>query len=329
VLDSPVVGSANDKAASLPGLVAVVIVGFNEKQVLSECLGSWAQVPYHPLTLIYVDNASTDGTLEYVRRVFPNVVALSSGGNVGYCGGNNVGMRLAIESGAEYVLILNPDTVVYDPQFVTTLVNYLRTHPCVGKVGPRVFLRQPGQIQNTVLAWPRLGASFAAKFASRPPQTNTSARLVEPTQVEVLNGCCVLVRAAAIRDVGLYDEEYWCYVDEAEWDWRAEQAGWERHFVPIDSIVHHQKLAGYDFASRSHFLMRRNTALWFLNAGKTPALIGWMAVTMAMALGRVVTAPCRGHSVRKYLEFAGKLARAYAGIFVRLVTGQRTTPATL
>lgn len=318
-LTSPLAGSER----SIEGLVAVVIVGYNEKNLVEPCLSSWDRVPYEPLQIIYVDNDSTDGTLDLVRTRFPRVRAFSSGGNLGYCGGNNVGIRLALEAGAEFVLILNADTTVFNPAFLGNLVSYLRAHARVGKVGPRVFLREGGTVQNTVLSWPSVGGSLVARLG----HANLSETMQEPGDVASLNGCCVLVRATAIRDVGLYDEEYWCYGDEAEWDWRAQQAGWERHYLPVDSIIHHQKLGGYDFASRSNFLMKRNTALWFLNAGKPMPLLGWITATTGMALGRALIAPLRGQSFTKYSQFAAKLIAAYADIFWRLIIGKRRTPA--
>lgn len=318
MIETPMLGAACPENRVVPGLVVVVIVGYNEKHLLGECLPSWGRVTYQPLRLIYVDNGSADGTLEFLSAKFPDVLAKSSGGNLGYCGGNNVGIRLALEAGAEFVLILNPDTVVCNPGFVTTLVEYLRDHPQVGKVGPRVFLRESGHVQKTIMSWPSICGSLLARFSS----ANVTADMQEPGEVDVLNGCCVLVRVAAIRDVGLYDEEYWCYGDEAEWDWRADQAGWKRHFVPVDSIIHMQKLAGYDFASRANFLMKRNTALWYLNAGKPLALLGWMSATIAMATARTALAPFRGQSVVQYLQFLAKLARAYVGLLGRLATGR-------
>lgn len=314
-----------DDAAVGDGLVAVVIVGYNEKHLLADCLGTWSKVDYKPLQIIYIDNDSRDGTLDFIRAAFPHVVAASSGGNLGYCGGNNVGIRLALAAGAEFVLILNPDTTVCNPGFLTSMVTYLRDHPHVGKVGPRVFLREPGTVQNTVMSWPSIGGSAVARLG----HGNQSAAMDSPTEVDVLNGCCVLVRATALRAVGLYDEEYWCYGDEAEWDWRAEQTGWKRHFVPVDSIVHHQKVAGYDFASRANLLMKRNTALWFLNAGKPISLLGWMAATTAIAIGRTFTAPLRGQSALKHARFTGTLVRTYAGILGRLITGQKRSPSTM
>jgi N-acetylglucosaminyl-diphospho-decaprenol L-rhamnosyltransferase len=307
------------------GLVVAVIVGYNTRDIVVACLRSLERVTYEPLAIIYVDNESPDGTLEHVHNAFPEIHAVASGGNIGYCGGNNIGMRLALEACAEFVLILNPDTVVCNPGFVTSLVDYLRAHPEVGKVGPRVFLREPGTIQNTIMSWPSIIGSLTSRFASQ----NFSAAITSPCEVSILNGCCALVRATAIREVGLYDEEYWGYGDEAEWDWRAERAGWKRHFVPVNSIVHHQKKGGYEFSSLAHFLMKRNTALWFLNAGKPLALLIWITATSTMAFCRVLTAPIRGQSLQKYSQFAIKLVRAYAEILWRLITGKKRSMESL
>lgn len=300
--------------------VAVVIVGYNEKHLMSACLSSWDAVDYEPVFIIYVDNTSTDGSLEYVRQSFPKVCAISSGGNLGYCGGNNAGIRRALEAGAEFVLILNPDTVVCNPRFVQSLVDYLEHHPDVGKVGPRVFLREVGKVQNTILEWPSIFGSAWSKMQPKERRDlgRNSGSIDKPVEVSVLNGCCVLVRAQALRDVGLYDEEYWCYLDEAEWDWRAEKAGWKRHFVPIDSIIHLQKESGYDFASRSNFLMKRNTAIWYLNAGKPLSLLVWVLGTTSVASVRFVAAVLTGRSPLRYAQFLGKLLVAYMAILCRL-----------
>ena len=98
--------------------MAIVVVGYNEKGIASDCLRSLESVDYVPRKVIYVDNDSPDGSLEHVQVSFPNVLAIPSGGNLGYCGGNNVGIAGALEIGADFILILNPDTVVCNPGFI-------------------------------------------------------------------------------------------------------------------------------------------------------------------------------------------------------------------
>lgn len=310
----------NDIGTARP-LVAIVVVGYNESTLVHNCLQSLRRLDHHPTLVIYVDNASTDGSLESVRAAFPEAIAMSSGGNVGYCGGNNAGIARALDAGADYVLILNPDTVVCHPAFITELVDYMAAHPEVGKVGPKVYLREHGVVQNTILGWPTITGSFFSVLGKLVPGARTphSETLQAPTDVPALNGCCLLVRAEALRDVGLYDAGFWCYVDEVDWDWQAERAGWKRHYVPVESIVHLQKVDGYDFASRTNYYIKRNTALWYAKNGKLLSMAAWMAITLAIATMRAACAPFLGRSALQYFRFVGKLARAYGEVVSDLV----------
>lgn len=305
-------------------LVAIVVVGYNDVGVVCECLRSLQQLDYRPTQVIYVDNDSADGSLEAVRAGFPEVTAVASGGNLGYCGGNNVGISRALDLGAAFVLILNPDTVVCNPTFVTDLVDYMTAHPKVGKVGPKVYLRRFGVVQNTILTWPTITGSFLSVLGNllpwnRIPQSE-SVRV--PTLVQSLNGCCLLVRTEALRDVGPYDESFWGYVDELDWDWQAEQAGWQRHYLPVESIVHMQKAEGYDFASRTNYYIKRNTARWYAKAGKWFSMSAWMAITLVIAVIRAAGAPLLGRSPLEYFHFVGKLSIGYAEVVSDLINGK-------
>ena len=140
-------------------------------------------------------------------------------------------------------------------------------------------------------------------------------------EVSSLNGCCLLVREEAIRTVGLYDPTFWCYMDEVDWDWQAEQAGWKRHYVPIESIIHLQKDTGYDFASRANYYMKRNTALWYAKTGKYISMIAWMVITLAIAVCRAISAPFLCRSPAKYAAFVTKLGKAYSEVIKRLFSG--------
>lgn len=311
-------------------LVAVVVVGHNEKPLVDDCLRSLRGVEHRPLQPIYVDNDSTDGSLDHLRREFPEVIALPSGGNVGYCGGNNVGIARALEQGAEYILVLNPDTVVYDPRFITTLVHYMQARPRVGKTGPKVYLREVGVVQNTILSWPSIAGSAGSFLSSLMGVARTlkSAEVTVPTEVPSLNGCCLMVRAAAFQDVGLYDAGFWCYVDEVDWDAQAERAGWARHYVPVESIVHLQKMSGYDFCGRANYYMKRNTALWYAKNGKWLSMLVWMVVTTVVACLRLIVSPLRREPVGRHAAFVSKLVSGYIGVVGDVLGGRlvRRTP---
>lgn len=305
-------------------LTAVLVVGFNGKSLVTDCLHSLKQLDYRPLLVIYVDNDSSDGSLDHVRTTFPEVVAMPSGGNLGYCGGNNAGITRALAEGAQFVLILNPDTVVCNPGFVTKLVDYMLANPSVGKVGPKVYLRDYGTVQNTILGWPSIGGSAASFLGKILPTVSppTSETLTSPAEVPSLNGCCLLVRAEALRRVGAYDADFWGYVDEVDWDWRAELAGWKRYYVPVESIIHLQKVAGYDFASRANYFIKRNTAIWYAKNGKWLSLATWVVVTLGIAVIRTVCAPFLGRSLVQYARFAGRLTAAYTVVITDVLRGR-------
>ena len=320
--ESGVTHDGDPHAADFP-YVVVVVVGYGEKRLTSDCLASLRGLEYRPLSVIYVDNASPDGALEHVRRNCPEVDAIPSGGNIGYCGGNNVGIARALESGADYVLILNPDTIVCNDGFISTLVEYMERHPTVGKVGPKVYLRKHGDVQNTVLSWPSIWESGSSilRTVRGLPTVQRSASITEPTEVPALNGCCLLVRAEAFRAVGMYDAALWGYMDEVDWDAQADRFGWKRHYVPVESIIHFQKESANDFTRLPNYYNKRNTAIWYARNGKWFSMAAWMVITLSIALWRTLTAPLLGRSLSKYGGFLCRIASAYFSILRDLACG--------
>lgn len=319
-----------DMTGGSGGLVAAVVVGYNTRHLLGDCLQSLADMTYRPFRVVYVDNDSTDASADFVREYHPDVDLIAAGGNIGYCGGNNLGITRALEQGARFILIVNADVVVCNRDFVTALVDYMLAHPEVGKVGPKVYLRQFGTVQNTILEWPSILGSLRSILRTllRSEAGPKSATLDVPTDVAALNGCCLLVRAESFRDVGLYDASLWGYVDEVDWDWKAARAGWKRHYVPVESIIHLQKVTGYDFAGLANYYMKRNTALWYAKNGKWLSMLVWMVVTTVVACLRLIMSPLRREPVGQHAAFVSKLVRGYIGVVGDVLGGRlvRRTP---
>ena len=134
-------------------LVYVIVLTFNVRDLARRCLESLKTLSYPNLRVVVVDNASNDGTEEMVRTEFADLSILQTGNNFGYTGGNNRGIELALREGAEYVVVINPDTVVVNREFIGEMVDY-EANRDVGISGPRVFLREKGVVQNTVLYQP-------------------------------------------------------------------------------------------------------------------------------------------------------------------------------
>jgi hypothetical protein len=259
---------------------------------------------------VVVDNGSSDGIESAVKSEFPAVAVIQTGANLGYTGGNNAGIEYALDNGADYVLVVNPDTVTVNPKFVDEMVNYLESHPEVGIAGPRVFLREVGNVQNTVLFAPGLWRSLKNWFRFRMNPRSLEFSGEEVVEAEVLNGVCLLIRAECLRRIGLFDENIFMYIEDAEMDYRAREQGWQVKYLPIDSVLHLQKREGYHMTGLASFLLKRNSVYYLCKIGKKPEAWGYAIFSLALLVARAVLA-LNKKNISEYLQFIGRLGAAY------------------
>jgi N-acetylglucosaminyl-diphospho-decaprenol L-rhamnosyltransferase len=216
--------------------VSVVVVTFNSAEWIERCLAS-----VRGRETIVVDHGSTDGTLEIVRREFPDARVIEQE-NVGMGGGNNTGMRVA---SGRYFLLLNADAWMLDDA-VERLVEFADEHPDAAVVGPRL-LNPDGSLQRSARAFPTLWRLtteylFLRKLAPRSRALNTFYEggfdHDEVRQVDWLFGACLLVRRDAADEVGLFDEDFFMFSEETDWCYRFGEAGWSVYFFPGAEAVH-------------------------------------------------------------------------------------------
>jgi len=282
---------------------------------------SLGSLTYSNYEIVVVDNNSTDGTAEILHNEFPELTMIRSGGNLGYTGGNNRGIEHAIEQGADYVLLLNPDTVVADPNFLTRMIAYLESNPDVGIAGPRVFLREAGVIQNTVLFPPGLLRNIVnwLRYRINPKSFELSGDEVVETQV--LNGVCLLIRVSCLREIGLFDENIFMYIEDADMDYRARREGWCVRYLPIDSIIHRQKSDGYHMTGMVSFLLRRNSVYYLCKIGKRLDAWGYAIISLVLLTTRGVLTLDR-NKFKDYMLFCKKLTAAYRWILTNHDSGR-------
>ncbi len=291
-------------------LVYVIVLNYRMREQVIECLRSLSHLNYSNYRIVLVDNGSKDGIEEAVRREFPAIAVIQTGANPGYTGGNNAGIKFALDNGADYVLIVNPDTVTINPSFVDEMVDYAESHPEVGIAGPRVFLRERGKVQNTVLFAPGLWRNAVNWFRYRMNPQSLEFSRDEVIEAEVLNGVCLLVRAECLRQIGLFDENIFMYIEDADMDYRARQQGWQVKYLPIDSVIHRQKREGYQMTGLASFLLRRNSVYYLCKAGKRLDAWGYATLSLLLLFVRgVLTLNKPGFG--EYLQFIGRLAAAY------------------
>jgi GT2 family glycosyltransferase len=230
-------------------MLSVIIVSWNVRPLLAGCLESLHPLLNHesdnataPAEIIVVDNASSDGTVAWLRAAWPQVQVVASAENLGFGRANNVGLARAC---GEWLLLLNPDTVV-QPGAVETLIAFLAAHPAAGMAAPRL-LYGDGSLQRNAFRFPGLAQVFLDLFPLHPrlAESPLNGRYpaerqagAAPFPIDHPLGAAMLIRRAVYEQVGGFDEGYFMYAEEVDWCRRIRAAGWEIWQVPAARIVH-------------------------------------------------------------------------------------------
>jgi GT2 family glycosyltransferase len=223
--------------------VSVIIVNWNTKKLLRDCLSSVCEhagdIDYE---IIVIDNASNDGSAEMVKNDFRQVILIENSENRGFAAANNQGIAVAK---GRYVLLLNSDTIVLDNAIAKT-VRFADENPQAAVIGCRV-LNPDRTLQRTCFMFPSvlnmlLSSTYLYKlfpqnrFFGREQMTWWDRNDVR--SVDVITGCFMLVRQEAIEQVGMMDEQFFMYGEETDWCYRFSQKGWKVMFAPVGDIIH-------------------------------------------------------------------------------------------
>jgi GT2 family glycosyltransferase len=238
-----------------PSRVSVVIVVWNAKEYVLECLESLREHCEKACSeVIVVDNASTDGTPELVAEVFPEFKLIRNPENFGFAKANNIGIA---QSSGDYICLVNSDVKFID-DCISPMIRYLADHPGVGMLGPRM-LAANGEVRRSTMRFPTVWNNFCRAIGldslfkrSRSfgglLMTDFDHRTTAP--VEVLNGWFLLVRGSAVERVGLLDPQFFMYGEDVDWCYRFRKAGETVVFFAEAGAIH------YGGASSSHAPVR-------------------------------------------------------------------------
>jgi len=217
-------------------LVFVILVNWNNSGETIECLSSLTKLRYSRIHVIVVDNASSDDSmirLESWKPSYPYTI-LENQTNEGFTGGNNTGIEYALSHGAEYILMLNNDTVVGE-KLLSCLIEDAKKHPEAGILGPSIyFYDQPG------LLWFNGGRILLRRFSESILHENMGEKQSkrESEKTDFITGCALMGRADMFRQVGVLDDRFFLYFEDADLNIRAKKAGWEIRLVPDAKIWH-------------------------------------------------------------------------------------------
>ena len=276
-----------------PMIISVIIVNWNVKDLLRQCLQSViASEIQGDVEIIVVDSASSDGSAAMVSREFPQIKLIASDENLGYAKGNNIG---AAQASGDYLFLLNPDTRL-KANTLATLHAYLQAHPAVGVLAPQL-LWPDGSVQSSRRRFPTLATLFwestllhqwfpRNSFARSYHYDDISPAKITPVDWAV--GAALFIRRKAWEQVGGLDETLFMYFEETDWQHRAVKAGWEVHYLPVAKVTHYEgQSSGQVFAARTIRFQRskiRYTEKWF-GAGWAKTLRVFLWLTFAFQWG--------------------------------------------
>lgn len=251
--------------------ILCIILNWNGREDTLDCLASLTAVTYPRLSTLVVDNGSTDGSVEAIRGAYPHIELIETGKNLGFAAGNNIGLRHALAQGADYVLLLNNDTVV-DPDFIEQLVTVAQENDRIGIVGPTIYYHShPNTIWSAggAIDWRRGWTWMVGLDEKDKGQFGTT-----PRPVDFVTGCALMISRRALESAGLLDERFFMYYEETEWCVRVARAGFEIRHVPAARIWHKIAPQAQAVSPFVHYYMTRNRLLFLkaTNAGLMPRL---------------------------------------------------------
>jgi GT2 family glycosyltransferase len=296
--------------------LSVVIVNWNTRELLRDCLASLQQnVVGLTLEVFVVDNGSSDGSVAMVREEFPKVSVIENGRNLGFARANNVALRRAR---GRFWLLLNSDTVVI-PGALEGLLGTMEQDPAIGIAGLQL-LNEDGSLQNSISNTPSLLTELGNKsllrllFPRRFP--GKEQQYTDPMEVDSVIGACLMARHEAAEQVGFLDEDYFFFLEETDWCMRMKKSGWKVIHDPRFSIYHLQgKSAGkVNVRARIEYWRSRYTffrkyygrmAQWVLRAG----LLGKLTANLLfIILAELFTVFSRERLHNKLAVYLGVLA---------------------
>ncbi len=214
--------------------VVIVILNWNRASDTIECVDSIQNLAYPNFEIVVVDNASTDGSVVALEKKFPELKIIRNSRNLGYTGGNNIGIRYALDHVADHVLLLNNDTIV-DKDLVHDLVSAMQRQPQAGIVSPTIY-----DYQEPAKVW-FAGASIDWDSGESPHWglgEQDHGQFNRVVEVDRVSGCAMLVRRAVFDRIGLLDPDYFLYYEDVDFCVRAFKAGYKSYCVQTAKVWH-------------------------------------------------------------------------------------------
>lgn len=213
-------------------MISIIIVGYNSEKDLDECLSSVFASSYKNFRVIFVDNNSADNSITLIKNRFPKVEIIVNTENSGFAGGNNIGIKKAISDKSEYIMLLNPDTII-DRDCLKNLTDKASKDTILQ---PLILLTLDGKNTNLINTTGGhlnfLGFSYCSDYKKE-------RRTAKEKDIAIASGAAVLMPTNILEEIGMFDESFFMYHEDVDLFWRARLAGFNIRLIP-DSVVWHK-----------------------------------------------------------------------------------------
>ena len=214
--------------------LTVVILNWNSREMTADCIRSLRTTTGPDFKILIVDNGSTDGSAENLAQEFPEITVLPQGRNLGFAAGCNVGMRYALAHAADYVLLLNNDTVVAS-DLICEMLAAIKGDPGIAVVCPKIYFAE----QPETLWYAGADSSLWTGTAKhRGWKEHDRGQYDHHQEITQATGCAMLVRCNVLPEVGLLDEQFWAYAEDLDWSVRFLKRGYRLAFSPKARVWH-------------------------------------------------------------------------------------------
>jgi GT2 family glycosyltransferase len=245
----------------------IILLNYNGYDDTAACIASLRRIDYDNFEIVLVDNHSTDGSAERLRRL-EGLHFIQSEKNLGFAGGCNLGIEFALDHKVDYILLLNNDTIVA-AGFLSVMTEHMDLESRIGIIGPKIlYNNEENRIWSAgggISTWTKRTFQYGENRIDRG-QYDTLR------DVDFISGCCMLIRREVLDDIGLFDPEYFMYYEDVDYCLRAKDAGWRIVFEP-GALIRHTAGAASSRSFIDYYRMRNAMMLLTKRYGFSKARI--------------------------------------------------------
>ena len=244
--------------------IAVILVNWKKYNLTSNCIDSLNKSNYKNFKIILVDNEYSEKSLIDLRNKHKELIVFKEKNNLGFAGGNNIGIRYALENDYDYIMLLNNDTEVTE-NFILPLVERIEKDHFLGAVQPLIL-----NFSNKSIIWNAGGKlnKFLGLTSTRLNNNKLNSSIVFDDYTDWISGCCILIKSEILTKVGLLDEKFFNYYEDVDWSLRMKSLGYDLGFVKESIIYHHGSSSSKNkknkegvISSKIHYFNIRNHIL--------------------------------------------------------------------